>query len=178
MQMTKSQKEIVFGRQRLFLFTAADKIFGLNVADIREVIHMAERITPPGRPSFLSGFINIEGNALPVVDLALLLGFAGQLIEMYTPLVILKSKKFPAALIVGKVIGFETIESRWIYPLDDGPIFNQCVSNSGKNASGDTFYLLAPEKIMLAQERQVTIEFQVMVQKRINNLKTKDPVHV
>lgn len=168
--MAESRKETVSGRQEVLLFTASDKIFGLQVADIREVIHMAELITPPGRPSFLSGFITIDGHALPVVDLSLLLGFSVQPIGMYTPLVIVKEEKFAVALIVGKVLGLETIEERRIYPLDDASIFNQCIANSGKNASGDTYYLLSPEKIMLARERQVAMEFQEMVQKRLDNL--------
>ena len=88
-EMTKTD------RLPLFLFRAADRTFALKAVDIQEVVHMAELITPPGRPSFLAGFVPIDGRAVPVVELSTLLGFPAQPIGMYTPLVVVKGEPVP-----------------------------------------------------------------------------------
>ena len=176
--MTGSPPKTVPDKPRIFLFKVADQIFGLSVGDVGEVIHMAELIAPPGRPAFLSGFVNMDGQAIAVVDLAVLLGFSAPPIQLYTPLVIMNSNKFPVALIVARVLGLEPISGQRMTPLDDASIFNRCVTSSGKTENGDAFYLLSPEKIMLTQERQLADEFQKMVQKRLDSLKTKDAEHV
>lgn len=163
-------------RMWIFQFQVSDTIFGLEVEDTKEVVHMAELIIPPGLPSFLSGFVNIEGQAIPVVALSILMGFPEQSIEMYTPLVIMGKEQTIAALIVEKVLKVEPIEGNQLYPLDDESIFNQCVSKSGKNSDGDVFYLLSPERILLAQEQQMMTEFQAMAQKRLDALQTEDAV--
>ncbi|MBU0991855.1 MAG: chemotaxis protein CheW [Proteobacteria bacterium] len=60
---------------------------------------MAELLKPLGLPTFLSGFINIEGQAIPVIALSILIGSAEQSIEMYTPLIILENEEISMALI-------------------------------------------------------------------------------
>ncbi|MFH1156609.1 MAG: chemotaxis protein CheW [Pseudomonadota bacterium] len=157
-------------------FYVSGPLFALRAEDIKEVVHMAELLKPPGLPSFLAGFIVIEGQAVPVVALSVLFGSSKLLIDLYTPLVILKGKKTPVALIVESVINVEPIEEAQLYPLDDGTIFNQCVSKSGKNRDGQTFYLLSPDRLLLAQEEQRIAEFQVITQKRLTKLALEETV--
>ena len=174
--MTGPHKKKEQNSQRILQFRISDTIFGLSVADTKEVVHMAELIKPPGIPSFLSGFINIEGQVIPVVVLSILIGLPEPSIEMYTPLVIVKNETAHIALMVEKVLNIESIGEEQLFPLDDESIFNQCVSKSGKNNDGDTFYLLSPERILLAQEQQMIAAFQEMAQKRLDALQTEDAV--
>lgn len=176
--MTEFLNEAGSNRQEIFLFHTAGKLFGLKAGDVRKVIHMPELIVPPGMPSFLGGFINIEGDLLPVVHLSVLLGFSKQPIEMYTPLVILKKRQGPLVLIISRVAGLETVDTQRISSLDDTSIFNQCVTSSGQTLVEETFHLLSPERIMLAKEQQVAKEFQEMAQKRLAALETDEVPNV
>ncbi len=159
-------------KTRLVQFQVSDMVFALALKDTKEVIHMPELISPPGLPSFINGFVNIEGAAIPVVSLASLMGLPSPAIELYTPLVITVIKSGWLAFIVDKVLGIESIEKGSLYLLDDEAVFNRCVSRSGKNSRGDTFYLLSLERILMAQEKKKITEFQEEAQKRIDDLKT------
>ena len=158
----------------LVQFQISDALFALYLENIRELIHMAELIVPPGLPSFINGFVNIDGMAIPVVSLAVLMGLPVPGIALYTPLVITHMKPTGVAFIVDKVLSIENIKNNCLYPLDDNMIFNQCVSKSGQNSHGDTFHLLSLERILVAQEKKTIMEFQATEQKRLNELKNED----
>jgi chemotaxis signal transduction protein len=149
-------------------------LFALKAEDTQEVVHMAELVTPPGLPSFLSGFITIEGQAIPVISLSTLMGSFEQPIGIYTPLIILKNKKIPMAFMVEAILNIEPVEEDHLHPLEDETIFNQCVSLSGKNSAGNTFYLLSVDRILLAREKKRVLEFQVILQSRLDDLTVKE----
>ena len=154
----------------IFQFQLSGTIFGLKVSDTREVVHMAELVKPPGLPSFLIGFVNVEGLAVPVVSLSNLFGLVDDRIYLYTPLVIVRNKQKPMAFIVEKALRVVSMEESRLYPVDDELIFSQCVSRYGEDKDGQKFYLLSPERVLLAQEQQKMSEFQGVAQKRLDAL--------
>ncbi|OGR28655.1 MAG: hypothetical protein A2277_18520 [Desulfobacterales bacterium RIFOXYA12_FULL_46_15] len=172
--MIETSMKSEYNRIWIVQFMVSGMRFALKVEDTREVVHMAELMAPPGLPSFLSGFIAIEGQAVPVVSLSILMGSSAQPIGIYTPLIILKSKKTPMAFIAETVLNIEPVDQDHLYPLDDETIFNQCVSLSGKNSSGDTFYLLSLDRILLAREKKKILEFQAILQSRLDDLTMKE----
>lgn len=176
--MVETSMKSEYDRAWIVQFTVSGTCFALKVEDTQEVVHMAELLTPPGLPSFLSGFITIEGQAIPVVSLAVLMGSSAQSIGIYTPLVILKNKKTPMAFIVEAILNIEPVDQDHLYPLEDETIFNQCVSLSGKNSSGNTFYLLSPDRILLAREKKRILEFQAILQSRLDDLTVREATDV
>ena len=175
--MNQSNTEKAFSRQWIVQFRVSGILFALDVKDTTEILHMAELLTPPGIPSFLNGFINIEGKAIPVVDFSTLMGFPRQSVHRYTPLVIIGKADAPCALIVEEVLKVEALDNNRLNPLDDDSVFNQCVSMSGRNQNEEIFYILKPERILLAQEKIRMAEFQALAQKRLNKLQEKDDAH-
>jgi purine-binding chemotaxis protein CheW len=169
-QSLTTQQETEQNKTWLIQFQVSGMVFALTLEDTKEVVHMAELITPPGLPSFINGFVNIEGTAIPVVSLASLMGFPRPAIELYTPLVIAAVKPAGVAFIVDKVLGIESVQKAAMNLLDDDAIFNQCVSRSGKNRHEDTFYLLSLKRILMAQEKKKMTEFQATAQKRLDDL--------
>lgn len=155
-------------------FMVSGMLFALKTDDTQEVVHMAELLKPPGLPSFLSGFITIEGQAIPVIALSILTGTCEQPIGLYTPIVILKNKKTPMAFMAEAILNVEPVEQDHLYPLDDETIFNRCVSLSGKNSDGNSFYLLSVDRILLAQEKKRILEFQAILQGRLDDLTLKE----
>ncbi|HEY0744303.1 MAG TPA: chemotaxis protein CheW [Chryseosolibacter sp.] len=52
------------------LFSLCKELFGINVENVLRVINLEKLITIPKAPDFIAGAISLEGNVIPVVDLA------------------------------------------------------------------------------------------------------------
>jgi purine-binding chemotaxis protein CheW len=53
----------------LVSFKISDELYGIDIMDVREIIHLVE-ITPiPNSPDFVDGVINLRGEIIPIVDL-------------------------------------------------------------------------------------------------------------
>ena len=55
-------------------FRLADEVYAMNVANIREVLEVPRITRVPRMPEYLEGIINLRGNVVPVMDLALKFG--------------------------------------------------------------------------------------------------------
>lgn len=60
--------------QQYLTFCIRDEQFGLPLNSTREVIEYGEITSVPLMPDFLSGVINLRGEVVPVIDLAIRLG--------------------------------------------------------------------------------------------------------
>lgn len=50
-------------------FRLGDELYGIDIMDVKEIIHLSE-ITPiPNAPDFVDGVINLRGKIIPIVDL-------------------------------------------------------------------------------------------------------------
>ena len=53
----------------LVCFKIGDELYGINIMEVKEIIHLCE-ITPiPNAPEFIDGVINLRGNIIPIIDL-------------------------------------------------------------------------------------------------------------
>lgn len=55
-------------------FRLAEEIFGLDVAQVREILDYIKITKVPQTPEFMCGVINLRGNVVPVIDLRLKFG--------------------------------------------------------------------------------------------------------
>jgi purine-binding chemotaxis protein CheW len=55
-------------------FKLGDESFALNVAQVREVLEIAQITKVPTAPAYMRGVVNVRGKAIPVVDLRLKFG--------------------------------------------------------------------------------------------------------
>lgn len=60
--------------RRLLLFAAGGRIYGSDIAVIREIVPFRRCTRLPGAPPFVCGLINLRGTLVTVVDLAVRLG--------------------------------------------------------------------------------------------------------
>ncbi len=54
---------------QLVVFDLASELYGVDIADVREIIRMQSITRVPGAPPFIEGVINLRGKVVPVVDL-------------------------------------------------------------------------------------------------------------
>jgi len=83
---------------------AADELYGLPGASVREVMRWRAPTPVPGAPPVLPGIISQRGVVLPVVDLRLALGLPGAPPERSARLVIIQHEAGDLALFVDAVI--------------------------------------------------------------------------
>ena len=55
-------------------FKLADEIFGVDVAQVREILDFIQITKVPQTPDFMCGVINLRGSVVPVVDMRLKFG--------------------------------------------------------------------------------------------------------
>lgn len=57
-------------------FKLGDELFAINVAQVREVLEVAQITKVPTAPPYMRGVVNVRGQATPVVDFRLKFGLS------------------------------------------------------------------------------------------------------
>jgi len=164
-------KGTVSTTQHIVVFQVAGLACALRLESVAEIVPMAALFSPPSRPALIEGFLNLGGAAIPVVRLDRLFGLPEREVELYTPMIVIKSKSGPLALWVERVLDVRVIDASSILAVEPRHSFNGCV----KAVVGtETFpvHLLAVERILLDKERQCLAEFQSREQQRLLGLQS------
>ncbi len=154
------------------VFTLAGQPCAIPLESVREVVPMAQLARPPGLPALLEGFLNLRGEAVPVVRLRRLFGLPEASPGLYTPVVILKEG--PLALLVDEVSGILSAPEEARLPVQEGHAFNDCVE-AEVVLDGRTVHLLSKDRLLLEQERRRIAELQVTAQRRLSELEASGP---
>ncbi len=157
--------------KNLLLFRVEEQAFALAVEEVKEILHMAELYVPPGLPAFMEGFIDIGGDAVPVLSITRLFFGSPSPRELYTPLVVFKTSSGPWGLPVDTVDGLFSVPGESLMPVKEENIFNKCVSavfeiKDRKN------YLLSPRRLLMEQEEKKAGEFLHIARERLAELET------
>lgn len=56
-------------RVQICVFELSDKLFGLNIFDVQEILENSPITPVPTTPPFLRGVINLRGDIVPIVDI-------------------------------------------------------------------------------------------------------------
>jgi purine-binding chemotaxis protein CheW len=155
--------------RKLIVFQIAGQACALPVESIQEIVPMAALAQSPGQPSLLEGFLNLRGVAVPVVRVDRLFGFRPAPLGLHTPLIILKGPRHPTAFLVEGVLDIASGPAGSWQKLDDSGSLNGCAWAQVEWA-GRAVSVLAPERLLLAQERECLEELQEQAQRRIEEV--------
>lgn len=89
--------------QRFLTFYLEDEIYGVHIADVKEIIAMMKTTPVPKTPKFIQGVMNLRGNIIPVVDMRLKFDMPSIPPQTYTAIVIIKLAEKQIGFIVDKV---------------------------------------------------------------------------
>jgi purine-binding chemotaxis protein CheW len=153
--------------ERHLVFRLDDLAYAVPIANVEEIVPMAELISVAGAPSFLAGFLDVGGQLVAVVSMRRLLAMPDRPRELYTPLVILKSTPLSIALEVDDVT--QIVELDDSVSIAQGNSLNDCASAVAR-IDGRPVVLLAPERILLEQERRRLGELAESAQRRLAEL--------
>src|SRR5258708_2578808 len=96
--------------RRYVIFHVALQAYGLPLDAVREILPLAQLSQPPGMPSLLAGFLNLEGIAVPVVRLSRLFELPEQTPGLYAPLLIVRAADLTVALLVDSISEIASID--------------------------------------------------------------------
>ncbi len=77
---------------RSISFSLSETLMGVNILDIREIVPAAKITKVPGSPEFVMGLINLRGQILTILDIAVLLGLAETKINPASHIIVFKYK--------------------------------------------------------------------------------------
>ena len=86
------------------LFTLSKELFGIYVDNVLRVISLEKLMKVPKAPAFIAGAISLEGNVIPVVDLAKKIELGETRIDKDTKVIILKIQHNDDTIEVGVMI--------------------------------------------------------------------------
>lgn len=128
------------------LFSLSKELFGIDVGNVLRVINLEKLMKIPKAPSFIAGAISLEGNVIPVVDLARKIELGETSIDKRTKVIILEVHHQEDAIEVGvlidEVLDVVTIhESKLMPPALEGMGFDTQTLN-GMYKIGEEFYMI------------------------------------
>lgn len=123
------------------LFSLSKELFGIDVENVLRVISLQKLMKIPKAPSFIAGAISLEGNVIPVIDLARKIELGETNINKRTKVIILAVQHNEDTIEVGALVddvlnvtainhaklmppalermGFDTQTLNGVYKIDD-----------------------------------------------------------
>lgn len=150
----KSQSKASGKEIQLVIFRLAGEEFGLEIAQVREIIRM-QNITPmPQAPEFIEGVINLRGQIIGVMDLAKRFGLKAQTKTEKSRIVVVEIKENTVGLIVDEVPEVLRIAEEQIGPTPEviqSQVHSEFIRGVGK-LEDRLIILLGAEKILSQEE--------------------------
>ncbi|MBB5694619.1 chemotaxis protein CheW [Muricoccus pecuniae] len=141
------------GAGALVLFTLGSTDCALPRESVRALLPLPRLDAPPGLPAPLAGFLNLGGAAVPVLDLARLLGLEPGEPHPYRHLILLDRAGGPLALLVDRVA--EVLPAGLPLRAVEREASLGGVVTGMVEAEGRPVHRLDPDRLLLAQESAI-----------------------
>jgi purine-binding chemotaxis protein CheW len=157
--------------EAFIVFRCGDRRCALERAAVAEIAPLPDLSTPPGMPGALEGFLNLGGEAVPVVDAARLFGVSpdDSVDPLYRHILVMHDGPALIGLLVDRVEDFKRFGPDAIRPGESGHSLNNCVTGE-IDASGGVIHVLANDRILLAAEKARLAELGRLEQARLDAL--------
>ncbi len=97
-EMEKNQEKV-----QMVIFHLAGAEYAVEITYVEEINRYMNITRVPHAPSYIEGVINLRGNIIPIINLHKKFNLAGQKIDNFTRIIVLKIDDIEAAIIVDKV---------------------------------------------------------------------------
>jgi purine-binding chemotaxis protein CheW len=152
------------------IFEVGNSLFALPQTQIQEVLPLPALILPPGLPPILAGFVNLDGQYLPVLELAFLFQMPAYIQQIDQHL--LRLRQTPMLCLVKRVLELCSLPEP--LPLEPDQSLNNYLAGF-LNYRGQRVALISVEKLLLAEEKARIQALQNMVQQRLDTLESSPP---
>jgi len=137
-------KEISRDKKQYVIFYLADKKFGVNINQTKEILSNSNLTFVPDSPDFVSGIINLRGSVVPVVDLKLRLNISGEKKNSSEKIIIVELDGLTAGMMVDDVKEIEPLTKENIVELPDlaKKVNSDYIEGVGRAGEDDELLLL------------------------------------
>ena len=104
---------------QLVIFKLGTEEFGVDIAQVREIIRVGEITRIPGSPRYVDGVINLRGQVTTVVNLRSRLGLDGKAMDTNARIMIMEVNKNIVGVMVDSVTEVKNLDSNQIEPLPE-----------------------------------------------------------
>ena len=101
---------------KYLLFNIGEEVYGIDIANVTEIIEMQKITDVPDMPTFIKGVINLRGRVIPVMDLRLRFGMNERDYDDRTCVIIVKIEDTSMGFIVDTVAEVHDIVETNIEP--------------------------------------------------------------
>jgi len=134
------------------LFSLRKELFGIDVENVLRVISLQKLMKIPKAPAFIAGAISLEGNVIPVIDLAKKIDLGETSIDKRTKVIILEvhhnEDTIEVGALVDDVLNVTTIqESKMIPAALDRMGFDTQTLNGMYKIDNDFYMILNATKV-------------------------------
>jgi purine-binding chemotaxis protein CheW len=103
----------------LVIFKVAEKEYGADLKQIRQVIRMREVTQIPDAAKSVEGVISLRGRVVPLVSLRKKMGAEEKEISRWSRIIVTETDSAPVGVVVDTVLGVVTLEPGSITPPDE-----------------------------------------------------------
>ena len=154
-------------------FSVQDERFAVGIMDVREIIEVESLARVPMTPEYISGVINLRGNVVPVVDLAVRLGRSHSAISERSCIVMVELMLTDQQQVLGMLV--DSVNE--ILEIPEGDI--QPPPNFGTDIRidfikhmgwvGDSFIILLDVEQVLSAEELASLDQISEMHQRVSN---------
>ena len=121
-------------KDMFFIFEIDGEDYGVEVANVKEIIPMQNITKIPKMPAFIEGITNLRGDLIGVLDVRKRFGKAPKEHDEHTCIVVIEFNNYTLGLIVDGVKAAQTIPSEDVSPPPNAKLnsYNQFIRNIGK----------------------------------------------
>ena len=103
----------------LVIFKVAEKEYGADLKQVRQVIRMREVTQIPDAAKSVEGVISLRGRVVPLVSLRKKMGAEEKEISRWSRIIVTETDSAPVGVVVDTVLGVVTLEPGSITPPDE-----------------------------------------------------------
>ena len=152
----------------MLVFRVADQRLALPAEDVEKIVHYPRLLPLPFLPRALAGFLDVAGDAVPVVRLDRLLALPEEDLHLYSPLLLLKARPAVALAVHGVIrVLAATPDTR--LRVESTRSLNGCV-DAGIEAPEGVVYVLSRARLLAEEECQRLAALQAHAQRRLEDL--------
>ena len=138
--------------KQCLLFSLCKEQFGIDVENVLRVINFDKLMKVPKAPDFIAGAISLEGNVIPVVDLAKKIELGETTVTNKTKVIILQVHHSEDTINVGVMIDdvldvISITDSKLLPPALDGLGFDTQTIDGMHKVNEDFYMILNATKI-------------------------------
>ena len=144
-------KEVSQDKKQYVIFYLADKKFGVNINQTKEILSNTEMTFVPDSPDYISGIINLRGAVVPIVDLKLRLNISGERKNQEEKIIIVELDGLTAGMMVDDVKEIKPLTKENIVNLPDlaRKVDSDYIEGVGRAGRDDELLLLLDLKNVL-----------------------------